>query len=98
MSMPQSEKIQHNPRYLGYLAAAALVHYTAICLYVYYWTRANKESTFTTVVFFIGLLAWFLLACLHLLFRKRDPVLARLSLFMFVTSLVFGLLNTPFTD
>ncbi len=85
-------------RHWQVFGVTALTHYTALCLYSYLKTKTNHETPLTTVVFFVGLLAWILSGGLFLLFRKRTPVIARLSLFVFISSLMFGLLWTSPTD
>ena len=76
----------------------ALIHYGAVCGYFYLWRTNQTETPVLTTIFFIGLLAWAVQIGLCFYFRKRSPVLARLCLFVFVSSLLFSFLWTSPTD
>jgi len=78
--------------------STALIHYAALCTYFYLWAKMNRETPVSAVVFFIGLAAWIFQIGSFLYFRKRSPVIARLSLIVFISSLLFGLLFTSPTD
>ena len=98
MNRSESGEPKPTPRQCQGFAMCALTHYAALFLYFYMWTKAKHETPLTTALFFIGLTAWLLQIAFFLLLRKRSPVIARLSLFVFVSSLLFGLLGTPLTD
>ena len=79
-------------------ALTAIVHYAALIAYVLLWSNRRSDDLQTSVIFFIGLIAWMGLLGLHLYFRKRDHTASRLSLVCFVASLAFGILCSSPTD
>lgn len=98
MISEQSCEAKPTKIYWSIFAITSITHYATICAYIFLWTRTNRETSLTTVIFFIGLIAWILQLVQFFYFRKRSPSIARLSITVFISSLLFGLFMTPSTD
>jgi hypothetical protein len=86
------------PSQWAVFSAISLTHYIAICAYVFLWSKIRQETTLSTTIFFTGLIAWLLQPVLYFYFRSRNRAIGRLSLFIFVSSLLLGLLFSSPTD
>lgn len=79
-------------------AVISLIHYGAIGAYLFLWSNIREENTLPTAIFFTGLIAWILQPVLYFYFRRRNSTIGRLCLFIFISSLLFGLLLSSPTD
>jgi hypothetical protein len=91
-------QVKFTPGQWAAFALISLTHYGAICAYVFLWSIICQETTLSTAVFFTGLIAWILQPAFYFYFRSRNPAIGRLSLLIFVSSLVFGLVLSSPTD
>jgi FtsH-binding integral membrane protein len=96
-AMPESQ-VKSTPGQWAAFAVISLTHYGAICAYIFLWSSIRQETTLSNAVFFTGLIAWMLQPVLYLYFRRRNPAIGRLSLFIFVSSFLLGFLLSSPTD